>query len=300
MDKIPALEGKTIGFLGVGAMGSGMCFNLLKKGAKVGFLESKSAKNGDLIELGAVTYSSIAELAHNSTEVILCVPSSVEVMQLCLGADGVVAHIGAGKMIIDTTSSFPAETLKLHEICKGAGVRLVDAPLTRNPEDARAGRLNCVVGASDEDFAAARPIFDAYCENVVHAGEVSAGHRTKVLNNALSLGCAAIVSEVCAVARASGADLEKLRELAVLGGANSPQFAGMMRYHLDGNENALGFGIALAAKDVNYFNIMAEEVGLTPRLSPHTGAYLNDARDSGFADKTLPALIDFAEPRLKT
>ncbi|WP_372579211.1 NAD(P)-dependent oxidoreductase [Ruegeria hyattellae] len=300
MDKVPALDGKNIGFLGVGAMGSGMCLNLLKKGAKVGFLESKAAKNTELIEAGAVTYSSIAELAGNSTEVILCLPSSVEVMELCLGDIGVVAHIGTGNIIIDTTSSFPAETLKLHEVCKQAGVRLVDAPLTRNPEDARVGRLNCVVGASDEDFAAVKPIFDAYCENVVHAGEVSAGHRIKVLNNALSLSCAAVVSEVCAVARASGADLEKLLELAVLGGANSPQFVGMMRYHLDGDKKALGFGIALAAKDLNYFNIMAEEAGLTTRLSPHTGAYLNDARDSGFGAKTLPALIDFVEPGLKT
>ena len=61
--------------------------------------------------------------------------------------------------------------------------------------NAEAGRLNSLVGASDETFGRIRPMLDAYSEAVFHFGPVGAGHTAKLVNNFISMGYCALIAE---------------------------------------------------------------------------------------------------------
>ena len=43
------------------------------------------------------------------------------------------------------------------------------------------GRLNTMVGASQDDFVRIEPILQVFCENIFHMGPVGSGHRTKLI-----------------------------------------------------------------------------------------------------------------------
>jgi 3-hydroxyisobutyrate dehydrogenase-like beta-hydroxyacid dehydrogenase len=54
---------------------------------------------------------------------------------------------GRGLLIVDCSTAEPDSTARLRERCAAVGVHFVDAPLSRTPVEAEAGRLNVMVGA---------------------------------------------------------------------------------------------------------------------------------------------------------
>ena len=70
-----------------------------------------------------------------------------------LGPNGLLAGARPGLLIVDCSTSEPESTRRLAALCAAQGVIYVDAPLTRTPIEAEAGKLNSMVGASPEVFA---------------------------------------------------------------------------------------------------------------------------------------------------
>ena len=86
--------------------------------------------------------------------------------------------------MIDATTAEPASTERVAKALAAKGVGFADAPLTRSPKDAEAGRLNTLVGADEATLALIRPVLlEAYCENIFHVGPIGSGHKMKLINN---------------------------------------------------------------------------------------------------------------------
>src|SRR5205814_16787 len=58
-----------------------------------------------------------------------------------------------------------------------------DAAVTGGPAGATAKRLICMAGGASEALADIRPLLDAFCAEVVHAGPVGSGMALKLANN---------------------------------------------------------------------------------------------------------------------
>ena len=58
------------------------------------------------------------------------------------------------------------------------------------------GVLGGIIGASDENFKIAEPYFNFFCKEYFHFGPVGMGAKSKLLNNFLSLGNAALVNHL--------------------------------------------------------------------------------------------------------
>src|SRR5688572_6845205 len=218
-----------VGFIGAGLMGHGMAKNLVEKGFALTVLGHRNrAPVEDLLGRGAKEADNPAALARANEVVILCVPSSAEVEHCVLGEAGILEGAHADLIVIDATTAEPASTEKIAATLTAHGVRFADAPLTRSPTDAEAGRLNTLVGADDGTLAAIRPVLEAYCENIFHVGPVGSGHKMKLINNFMSQGMAALIAEAVTTATKAGVDLDQLFEVVSAGGANSNVFQRMM------------------------------------------------------------------------
>ena len=64
------------------------------------------------------------------------------------------------------------------------------------------------------------------------------------------------------------------------------------KYAVDGVSD-LGFSIANASKDVNYFLAMVEEMGVRVEIAEGTSANLQGALDAGMGDGNVPEIFDF-------
>jgi 3-hydroxyisobutyrate dehydrogenase-like beta-hydroxyacid dehydrogenase len=284
---------KNIGFIGLGMMGHGMAANILDKGYLLTVMAHKNRKPiEDLLARGASEASSPKVLAAQNDAVLLCVRGAEEVESLVYGTEGLLQGCHQGMFIVDCTTSDPALSRKIAADVKKYGGHFADAPVTRAPRDAEAGRLNSLVGASDETFSMILPILQAYSENITHFGSPGAGHSAKLINNFISMGYAALISEGMAMCSLAGVDSAKLYEVMSTGGADSGVLRKMVPGMLKGDLTGHQFSLGNALKDVSYFCRMAETEKFSSYLSDSLMTTYTDAVNAGFGDRFVASLIE--------
>ncbi|MEM9105871.1 MAG: NAD(P)-binding domain-containing protein [Pseudomonadota bacterium] len=101
----------SIGFIGLGLMGSAMCNRLLDLGYDLTVIANRSRTNIDkLVQRGAKEVGSARELAAASDVVMLCVDTSASVEARIYGEDGVLAGVQNNAIVIDFGTSLPASS----------------------------------------------------------------------------------------------------------------------------------------------------------------------------------------------
>lgn len=288
---------KTVGFIGAGLMGHGIIKNLLKGGFAVTFLDHPGNRPcQDLINAGAWPATDIAAVAADRDVVCLCVTGSPQVEAIVFDG-GLAGALKPGALVIDHSTAMPDSTCKVAAAIERAGGRYIDAAMTRTPKEAEAGRLNLIVGGAQADLSAARALFDCYAENIAHAGPVSTGHALKLMHNFLSLGKAALVAEAVVCAKAGGVDLKTFFDVMESGGGGSTALARLKPFVLDGDDSALTFSIANAAKDLGYYTDMAAAAGVPHDSADALARMFAEARDSGADEQPVPRLVDVLSKR---
>jgi len=284
---------KNIGFIGLGMMGHGMAGNILDKGFPLTVMAHKNRTPiEDLLTRGANEASSPKTLAAQNDAVFLCVRGAEEVEDIVYGSKGLLQGCHPGMYIVDCTTSDPALSRKIDTDVKKYGGHFADAPVTRAPRDAEAGRLNSLVGASDETFSMILPVLQAYSENISHFGSPGAGHSAKLINNFVTMGYAALISEGMAMCSTAGVDSAKLYEVMSTGGADSGVLRKMVPGMLKGDLTGHQFSLANALKDVSYFCRMAKTEGFTSYLSDSLMTTYTDAVNAGFGGRFVASLIE--------
>ena len=156
-------KAETIGFIGLGFMGHGMAKNIVEKGYKLAVLGHRNRKPiEDLVGRGAAEAKNAKELAARSSIVFLCVTGSREVEAIARGADGLMAGLKPGAIVVDCSTFDPNSTIALAAEFAKVGAEFVDAPLGRTPKEAWEGTLDTMVGASDEVFARLKPVLETW------------------------------------------------------------------------------------------------------------------------------------------
>jgi len=211
-----------VAFLGLGIMGSRQAANLLRAGHDLVVWNRTAAKaRAWADEHGGTVAATPRDAAAQAEVVITMVVDGPQVEAVLLGDDGAVAGAPPGTLVIDMSTIAPADARRLGATLRERGLAFVDAPVTGSAPRAQDGTLTIMAGAAPEDFARAKPLFEAMGRLVVHAGEVGQGQLVKVISNAVSAVNCATVAQALVAARATGADLGALVEVMRSGSAAS-------------------------------------------------------------------------------
>ncbi|MGH8912363.1 MAG: NAD(P)-dependent oxidoreductase, partial [Acidimicrobiia bacterium] len=206
----------SIGFAGIGIMGSGMATNLVTAGHDV-VVWNRTRSKAEEIE-GARVADTPAELASLAPVVMICVSDTPDVRAVVEGGDGILAGLAEGALVIDHSSISPSATVELAAEVAGKGASWLDAPVSGGSEGASRGTLSIMVGGSTEDLERARPYLEAVGMTITHVGPVGAGQTAKIVNQILVVVNQLAVSEALLLAHAAGLDLDDTLS-AVSGGA---------------------------------------------------------------------------------
>ena len=198
-------------------------------------------------------------------------------------------------MVVDCSTSEPASSMRIHADFAARGVPFVDAPLARTPKEAAEGRLNVMVGAEPPVFHRVEPVLRAFAENIFHVGGPGAGHRTKLINNFLAMGQAALIAEALVAASKAGVDLEALYKVVSAGGPNSGIFQMIVPALLSGSYEGLRFGLDLARKDLRYYTHMTESLDLPSPLGEAVHQAFVQASALGLGGEMVGGLVKAQE-----
>ena len=287
------LKRPTIGFVGLGLMGSAMVERLQEIKYKVYVLANNSRKNIEsAIKRGAVEVSDGFQLASKSDVLMICVNTSETVEKLIYGSNGIKKGLKKGSIIIDFGTSKPISTQNIAHDLKTIGVGYLDAPLGRTPLFARQGKLNIMGGGHEDDFNSVRTILDDLGENVFYVGPSGSGHSMKLINNFMSLTTASAMSQAFAVGDLAEIPRETLYKIMAAG----PLHSGMMDFVKEQAINGdikLEFSVKNGLKDVNYFDEMINDLGFKSHVSFGIKETLADATADGWGEKMVPELVDY-------
>lgn len=289
-----------VGFIGVGLMGHGIAKNLLRSGYQLTLLEHPGNRPiDDLLELGAGTFASPAELVRHNDIIFLCVTGSPQLEEVMFEANGVLAGLGAGQTVVDCSTVEPHVTLKVADAVFGKEARFLDAPLTRTPKEAEEGRLNVMVGGDEQTLRELRPLLDAFAENVYHAGPVGAGHTLKLLHNFVSLGNCALLAEAVVCARRGGVNIDTFVEVLASGGGDSTALKRLTPYILEGDEGGFLFSLSNCHKDLSYYTSMAYQQHVPADVAQAVQSVFELAASKA-GDRPVPHLIDLLDTHEST
>jgi 3-hydroxyisobutyrate dehydrogenase len=122
---------------------------------------------------------------------------------------------------------------------------------------AKDGTLTIMVGGAEGDLADCRPVLDVLGKQVIHVGDLGAGHAVKALNNLLSATSLLASSEVLATAIEFGLDPEVVLDVVNRSSGRSwSTELKLPKYVLtDGFDS--GFGLRLMLKDIQITTSLA-------------------------------------------
>ncbi|EFO32096.1 2-hydroxy-3-oxopropionate reductase [Roseibium sp. TrichSKD4] len=288
------MSNPTIGFIGIGLMGAAMCNRLIDKGRSLVIVANRSRERVDaLVGRGAHEVSTAREVAEASDIVMICIDTSASVEQRMQGGDGILAGLSNGKVVIDFGTSLPGSTRALGALVAEKGATYLDSPIGRTPSHALEGKLNLMCSGERSGFDKVLPVLEDVGENVFHLGALGTGHTIKLINNFYAQTVANAMAESFAIADKAGVDRQSLYDVM----SARPLASGMMdfikAYAIEGNPDNLAFSIKNARKDVGYYALMAEQLGVESLMATGAKQALGLSIASGRGEEFVPKQVDF-------
>jgi len=285
---------KRIGFIGLGIMGGPMALNLVKAGFEVyGYNRSRPALDR-LVRGGGKAAGSIAEATNGADAFITMLPDSPDVEQVALGSGGIFENARRGLLYIDMSTIRPALARTLTKAGVAKGVRVLDAPVSGGEQGAIEGSLSIMVGGEPDDFAAARPIFEALGKTVVHVGGAGAGQTVKAANQLIVAGTIELVAEAIVLLEAARVDTEAaVRVLA--GGLAGNRILERKAGGMLARQFKPGFRVELHHKDLGIAQEGARELGVVLPLTALTTQLMASLKAQGYGSLDHTALLKLVE-----
>jgi 3-hydroxyisobutyrate dehydrogenase-like beta-hydroxyacid dehydrogenase len=287
----------SVGFLGLGIMGSRMAANLQKKGFEVTAWTRTPGKAEAWAEAtaGAKVAATPAEAAKDADIVITMVVDGDQVDALLLGPDGAASTAKPGTLFVDMSTIAPADARRIGEALNSRGGHaFVDAPVTGSSPRAEDGTLTIMAGGTAQDVERAMPALDAMGTTIIHVGALGHGQTIKLINNAVAAANAATLAQALVMGAGTGVDLAALTRVLAAGSGNSTMVglkAEPMRHH----DYATLFKTEHMLKDVRLCLEEAQAAGV-----PFPAA--NQARDAlvaavgrGYSDQDFAAIVEAYE-----
>ena len=242
-------DGKAgVGLIGLGNMGRGVGRNLIRNGFPPTVVDRDAERVAELVSWGARDAGGVGGMLAVADVVITCLPDPATIRDVYLGANGLAGLAREGTVLVDCSTSDPLLTREIGARARGRGVALIDAPMLRTPSAAWDGTLQLVVGGEASDVERARPVLEAFTEEIIPVGALGNGHATKLINNAVGLGTQALICEAFNVARTLGVDLTTLHKVMQVGNAASRKLDELAPRIIN-DEHSITFTVDLCLKD---------------------------------------------------
>lgn len=285
---------QSLGFIGLGVMGEGMCANVVRKSPiPVHGTDLNPEPLQRLAELGLHVQPSVEAVADNADLVFLSLPGGVQVEQVCRQF---LAHPGRLKIVVDMSTAPASLARSLAQEFAKIGIHFVDAPVARLRQAARDGTLSIMVGTTPEIFEVVKPLLGYMGTDVTLCGDVGAGQVVKILNNMVVFMNVQALAEALAIGEASGVDGKTLFDVLALGSADSFMLRNAGMKSLVPHEFPLAaFPTDYALKDIGYALGLASEVGIDPTGAKATQALLEATRQNGYAREYYPVFLKTIE-----
>jgi 3-hydroxyisobutyrate dehydrogenase-like beta-hydroxyacid dehydrogenase len=280
-----------VGFIGVGYMGYGIAKNILEKDNNLFVIANKNRKPIEkIVSKGAVEVKSFEDFRDKELNVLVkCVTNTPIAKEIATKLSSI---LDKKTLIIDITTHNQSGSIETEKIYQSKNINYIECPVMGGPVQAEEGILGGIVGATDANFKLAEPYLKFFCKNYFHFGSVGMGAKSKLLNNFLTLGNAALINHMAKAAKKFDLDLQKLFDVAKLGSGNSAALIRVFEALLQGDSKGFKFTATNSVKDLTYIQDLLKDFPEAEKIAEDNKNYFQKAVDDGYGENFISELID--------
>ena len=282
---------KNIGFIGVGYMGYGIAKNILKNNHKLYVVANKNRKPIDkIVNDGAEEIKSLEEFSNKNLDALfMCVTNTPIAKSI---SEKMTKFLNSKTIVIDITTHNKTGSIETENIYKLNNINYIECPVMGGPVQAEEGVLGGIVGGSEANFKLAEPYLKLFCKDYFYFGAVGMGAKSKLLNNFLTLGNAALINHMTKSASEFGLDLKKFYDVAKLGSGNSAALNRIFDNLLKGDFAGFKFTATNSVKDLTYIQDLLKDFPEAEKVAEINKKYFQKAVDDGYGENFISELIN--------
>ena len=280
-----------VGFIGVGYMGYGIAKNILEKDNNLFVIANKNRKPIEkIVSKGAVEVKNFEDFSDKQLNVLVkCVTNTPIAKEIATKLSSILDE---KTLIIDITTHNQSGSIETEKIYQSKNINYIECPVMGGPVQAEEGVLGGIVGATEANFKLAEPYLKLFCKNYFHFGPVGMGAKSKLLNNFLTLGNAALINHMAKAAKKFDLDLQKLFDVAKLGSGNSAALIRVFEALLQGDSTGFKFTASNSVKDLTYIQDLLKDFPEAEKIAEDNKNYFQKAVDDGYGENFISELID--------
>ena len=288
---------ETIGFVGLGQMGSRMAARLIGSAFDVVAFDVDPDALAALQRRGARPARSAREVADQAAVVLCSLPRPEVVEQVILGPDGVIEGSEV-EVVVDLSTTGPTKLCEIAAVLAAKGIELVDAPVSGGVGVAEAGTLTLMVAGSPEARERVAPCLNALGSAVFTIGdEPGLGQKMKLVNNMLCAANAVAAFEALVMGVKGGLDAATM--LAVINASSGRSFITTDKVPQCVMPRTFPprFATELLLKDMRLGVDEARAIGAPLRMMTEACDFIGEAMAEGDPKADYASLIAYFERR---
>ncbi|WP_394617181.1 NAD(P)-dependent oxidoreductase [Lentzea sp. JNUCC 0626] len=283
---------QTVGFIGLGNIGSRVLVHLVKAGHDVAVFDLDQVAVDRAVAAGARAVESAAAATAGSDVVFLSLPTPSIVDRV---VEDILPSASHGLVIVDHSTIDPSTSRRLALRAQEFGASLLDAPVSGGVQGAEAGTLAVMIGGTPEAVQYVRPLLDTYAAKVVHVGPSGSGQALKLANNQITATNIVALGEGLSSVVAAGVDLDIAVEVLSASSANSNVLSGYFPRTLFTAERPTGFALDFMHKDLGLFLDAASQAKLPTPVTGLVRDLFSIGQRDGRGEQDFTSVVEFYE-----
>ena len=249
---------KTIGFIGIGNVGSHLANNLLKSKNNIYVYDKNINSYSNLINLKNKPCKNLEEIAIKSQIIITCLPSPKAVNNVI---KTISKYLNKNHLWIEMSTTDKNEMIRLSRIVNSKGAKVLECPITGGEHRAKSGNISILAAGNKATFRKSFPILSLLGYEILYCGKIGNASILKVITNYLASLHLLGIGEALAVAKKNNLDLGLTYKAIKVSSGNSFVNETETKVILAGSYD-VGFTMDLVNKDLNLFRKLGKNLNL--------------------------------------
>jgi 2-hydroxy-3-oxopropionate reductase len=284
----------SIGFIGLGTMGTPMVRRLLRSGHAVTVWARRAETIAPLAADGARPAASPADVAARSDIVMTMVTDTKAVEEVVLGERGIARGARPGALVVDHSTIAPDGARRIAAALQTQNVEMLDAPVSGGSIAAEAGTLAIMIGGTAPAVERVTPVLSSYAKTIVHVGASGAGQVAKACNQICTIVNQLGAAEAMLLAERAGVDPRAVKD-ALMGGFAASRMLDLQAPKMIARDFTGRVESRLHHKDIHIVLDLARSFGIELPASAAAADVLDRLQQRGGARQDSAAVFSVLE-----
>jgi 3-hydroxyisobutyrate dehydrogenase-like beta-hydroxyacid dehydrogenase len=290
----------TIGFIGVGRIGTEICKHLLKADHRVvGYRRSSLA---DFEKIGGTAAKSSADVGEQADIVFSCLPGGRSLDDVVTGSDGLLQTARAGQIIAELGSHPPAAKERQVGRLLEKGAVFLDGEVSGTPGMVAQRKAPIYLAGDEAACSTLEPIIKDFAEIYLYCGAFGAASAIKFVNNLLVTVNTAAIGEAVSLALKAGVDPALMIKAITNGSGGSVLFPIRAPRMVTSDYLPAQGTFQALSRYFEYIDALAEKAGASTPLFDLAASLYHSGIKNGLAEHDVAAIKEViaGQPRSRS